>query len=67
MAQIFTPRANTVARVTLLAIPVAPVIAVVLTYTVMRSPHVTGQQQTLDQPVMFNHEHHAGEDGIDCR
>ena len=31
------------------------------------SGYVTGQGQTVDQPVQFSHAHHAGAMGIDCR
>ncbi|MBL6458725.1 cytochrome c3 family protein [Belnapia sp. T6] len=31
------------------------------------TPHVTGQGFTPAQPVPFNHEHHVGELGIECR
>jgi hypothetical protein len=32
-----------------------------------RSPYWTNVGVTLDQPVPFSHQHHAGELGIDCR
>ena len=34
---------------------------------VARSPYITNQRVTRDQPVQFSHKHHAGDDGIDCR
>ncbi len=67
MAQIFQPRANTIARLVLLAIPTVPVVALLIGYEVMRSPYVTRQDVTRDQPVPFSHEHHVGGLGIDCR
>jgi hypothetical protein len=67
MPQIFGPRADTIARLLLLAIPTVPTAGVLLTYALMRSPYVTGQEVTLEQPVPFSHEHHVGDDGIDCR
>jgi hypothetical protein len=32
----------------------------------VRTPYVTGQGQPVDQPVKFDHRHHAADDGIDC-
>ena len=51
----------------LAAIPTLPVAGVLLGYALMRSPYVTGQYATPDQPVPFSHEHHVGGLGLDCR
>lgn len=67
MPQIFRPRANSVARVVLVSVIASPVLLVGLAYAVVRSPYVTGQFLTLDQPVPFSHAHHVGGLGIDCR
>lgn len=67
MPQIFHPRADTIARLVLLAIPILPVLAVLLAYALMRSPYVTSQGITPDQPVPFSHQHHVGGLGLDCR
>ncbi len=32
-----------------------------------RSPYITNQRVTRNQPVQFSHKHHVGDDGIDCR
>jgi len=32
-----------------------------------RSPYLTRQNITREQPVQFSHKHHVGDDGIDCR
>ncbi len=34
---------------------------------VARSPYITNQRVTRDQPVQFSHKHHVADDGIDCR
>jgi hypothetical protein len=65
--QIFSPAADTIARLVLAAIPAIPIAGVLLTYAVMRSPYVTGQYATPEQPVPFSHKHHVGELGLDCR
>lgn len=67
MAQIFRPSADTVARVALVAILVVPFLAVAVAYWVMRSPYMTSQNITLEQPVPFSHEHHVSGLGLDCR
>ncbi len=50
-----------------MGLAVLPVLLVGLGYTIMRSPYVTGQNVTREQPVPFSHEHHVGRLGIDCR
>jgi len=32
-----------------------------------RSPYITNQHVTRNQPIQFSHKHHVGDDGIDCR
>src|SRR5947207_2161465 len=32
----------------------------------VRTPYFTGTNEPLDQPVAFDHRHHARDDGIDC-
>jgi cytochrome c peroxidase len=32
-----------------------------------RSPYMTRQNITREQPIQFSHKHHVGDDGIDCR
>ena len=61
MGQIFRSRADTIARVLLASVAALPVLLVGLAYSVMRSPYVTGQNVTREQPVPFSHEHHLRE------
>ena len=65
--QIFRPGANTIATLLLACLGVVPVFAVGLAYQIMRSPYVTNQDVTRNQPVPFSHEHHVGGLGLDCR
>nr|WP_306228992.1 cytochrome c3 family protein [Aurantimonas sp. CSK15Z-1] len=51
----------------LLSIVLLPTLAIFLTYLVMRSSTVTGQDFVLHQWPPFSHAHHAGELGIGCR
>jgi hypothetical protein len=67
MPQIFPRATNTLARVSLLGLPLggAFVLWVCLLYT--RSSYGTGAGVTRVQPVPFSHQHHVGDLGIDCR
>ncbi|MBV8770334.1 MAG: cytochrome c3 family protein [Hyphomicrobiales bacterium] len=67
MAQLFRPGADSIARCVLIAIAVAPFAYVAVTYAVVLSPEVTGQNITITQPVPFSHKHHVGGLGLDCR
>jgi Cytochrome c7 and related cytochrome c len=67
MAQLFRPSANTFARVALMSILALPILVIGSGYALMRSPYVTGQSITLNQPVPFSHAHHVGQIGLDCR
>ena len=67
MVQIFRPGADTVVRFVLASLATVPVFAVGVAYAVWRSPYVTGQGVTREQPVPFSHAHHVGGLGLDCR
>src|SRR5690242_266740 len=67
MAQIFRPRADTIARLAVASLAALPVLLIGLGYTIMGSPYVTGQSVTREQPVPFSHAHHVGGLGLDCR
>jgi hypothetical protein len=67
MPQLFRPAANTIARVVVLFILIAPFAMIGAAYAVLRSPFVTAQSLVEHQPVPFSHLHHVGELGIDCR
>jgi hypothetical protein len=67
MSQLFHRSANTLSRVSLFgaAFIAAGLLGVV--GLLERSPYVTGVGQPIEQPVQFSHEHHVGEEGLDCR
>lgn len=67
MPHLFSPYADTVARVILIAIVLLPFVAIGLGYSISASPYVTDRTLTIDQPVPFSHEHHVGGLGLDCR
>jgi hypothetical protein len=67
MAQIFRPRANTLATLSLFGgVGLLAVVAVVW-WAAFRSDYVTEVRFPRTQPVPFSHKHHVGDDGLDCR
>jgi hypothetical protein len=67
MPQIFGPEANTVARVSIVAAAIIPLVLAYALSTITRSPANTKVGVPLNQPVPFSHQHHSKELGIDCR
>ena len=67
MPQIFSASADTRLRVFLAAVGLATVGAALLGGGYVNSAYVTGEDWTVNQPVPFSHQHHAGQLGIDCR
>jgi len=67
MAQIFHPRANTIARAGVFGGLILLAVLVAVIAMVNRSDYVTQVGVTRDQPVPFSHKHHVADDGIDCR
>lgn len=67
MAQIFRPRADAIARLTLVSIPVVVVLLFLLGYSIEASSYVTDEDVVVEQPVPFSHKHHVGGLGLDCR
>jgi hypothetical protein len=67
MSQLFHRSANTLSRVSIFgaAFIAAGLLGVV--GLLERSPYATGVGQPIPQPVQFSHEHHVGDEGIDCR
>jgi hypothetical protein len=67
MPALFPPWSNTTIRVALAALVVFLVGSPGAIMIYMRSPYGTGQGYEIPQPVEFDHRHHVGDDGIDCR
>lgn len=67
MPQLFPKSADTILRTTL----VGGVLLVTglgsIMFAVARSPYITEQDVTVEQPVPFSHQHHVADIGIDCR
>jgi hypothetical protein len=58
---------NTVSRASAAALLAIPAIALGGLMAYVRSPFVTNQNRPTEQPLEFDHRHHAGDEQIDCR
>jgi Cytochrome c7 and related cytochrome c/Class III cytochrome C family len=58
---------NTVSRLSAAALLAIPAIAIGGLMAYVRSPLVTNQFNEVEQPIEFDHRHHAGDEQIDCR
>ncbi len=67
MAQIFHPSTNTVSKATIFGAVFVIAGLIAIGYVLVRSPYFTGVNIPVEQPVPFNHEHHVGGLGIQCR
>lgn len=67
MAQIFPKSANALAQASIIAAGILAVTAGGALYYLQRSPYVTRQHETREQPIPFSHQHHVGGMGVDCR
>ena len=67
MSSLFKPWANTVFRVTLVGLATFLIGGIAFAMVYVRSPLFTGQNDPIQQPLQFDHRHHVGDEGIDCR
>src|SRR5215467_10379699 len=67
MAQIFHRSTNFLSRVSVFFGALLAALALGAVMGLARSPYLTNQNVTREQPVQFSHKHHVGDDGIDCR
>jgi len=67
MTQLFKRRANAIARLTVIGVPLLIGGACGALFAFARSDFWTRVEVPLEQPVPFSHKHHVGDDGIDCR
>ena len=67
MNALFKPWSNTLARISLAAVALGGGGAIGGMMLYVRSPLFTQQGDPIEQPVQFDHRHHVGEVGIDCR
>ena len=64
---LFPPWTNTAIRVVLVSLGLGVVGFLGFCMVYVRSPLFTGQNEPVVQPIEFDHRHHVGDDGIDCR
>jgi hypothetical protein len=64
---LFKPWSNTAARLSLAFLAMGGVGTIGGLMLWVRSPLYTEVGNAVDQPVQFDHRHHVGEEGIDCR
>jgi hypothetical protein len=64
---LFPPWTNTAVRAVLFSILMGVLSLIFLGLVYVRSPLFTGQNEPVVQPIEFDHRHHVGDDGIDCR
>jgi hypothetical protein len=67
VAQIFSRRANQIARASIGVVVLLVAGTGYGVWAVWWSPYMTRQYVPLDQPVPFSHQHHVSGLGIDCR
>lgn len=67
MPQVFSPRANGITRLVILAIVLGVAGSAAAAYGFVRSSYSNGVGIAPEQPVPFSHEHHVAGLGIDCR
>jgi hypothetical protein len=67
MAQIFHRSTNFISRFSVFSFLFLMGFAVLAVLAAARSPYMTRQNITREQPIQFSHKHHVGDDGIDCR
>lgn len=67
MPQLFPYSANMLARVSLLLVALGAGGGLAGLLTIAKSPYITLQTHTINQPVPFSHKHHVQGLGIDCR
>lgn len=67
MPQVFSPSANTLARVIIVGGGLLVAVASGALFTFYRSPFVTNVNIAKAQPVAFSHQRHVAGNGIDCR
>lgn len=66
MAPLYPAWANTVYRTVIVVVLVLAASVVIVPMVYVRTPYNTEQFDLREQPVMFDHRHHARDDGISC-
>jgi hypothetical protein len=64
---LFNRWTNTVSRLSVAVVLGTPAVGISLIMLYMRTPWGTKQDRDIMQPIEFDHRHHVGDEGIDCR
>jgi hypothetical protein len=67
VSQLFSQRADGILRASLVGMVVIVGMTGSAMLAVVRSPYLTDQNVTFEQPVPFSHQHHVADVGLDCR
>jgi len=67
MAALFPRWTNTLSRLMAGLLAATPALGIAALMIYVRSPFGTGQFVPVEQPIQFDHRHHVGDEGIDCR
>lgn len=67
MTVLFTRRANGLFKAALVVLVAGAAGTVGAFMLYVRVPYGTGQQEQVEQPIVFDHRHHVQDDLIDCR
>lgn len=63
---LFPPWSNSAYRLVLFLVAVVLIGIPTALMILVRTPYMTGENETVDQPIQFDHRHHYGDDGIQC-
>ena len=66
MAGPFSPSSNLTFWIAVLILALGAMTAIAMPMVYVRLPYATGQDQAPEQPIPFDHHHHATRDQIDC-
>ncbi len=67
MPQLFKQRANAIAELIVIGVPLVVLGSWATFYSYARSDFWTGVDVPIEQAVPFSHKHHVADNGIDCR
>jgi hypothetical protein len=66
MPALFSPASNSLVRLALALAVLAGGGGLLFLLGWARSPYASGQDELIEQPILFDHRHHVRDDGIDC-
>jgi hypothetical protein len=65
-APLYPPWSNSVLWLAIGCAAIAGAAGIAAPMAWVRTPYVTGEGQPVEQPIKFDHRHHASDDGLDC-